>query len=222
MVEAKATGALIGDVPVVTVTPKATTREVGELALMVIAIGGGLAGVAIVGYRLASGCWVWDLGCQAEKAAGVAKDLLVSIPGAVGGGLTATGKAVWDTSYKAGEATGEEYNALTLQQGGAFTPLNMLVTQARSNVQGDSILLKAVPQTPQGDDSSNWTWQDDKGANLQCDASTNKCTGQGPLMIGLPAGQTLSDFCGGSPSSPICSGVSTKKGGVLGLGMFGL
>jgi len=45
-----------------------------------------------------------------------------------------------------------------------------------------------VPQTPEGFNASNWTWDLKSGTKL-----------------GLPANMTPGEFCAGSPESPICA-----------------
>jgi hypothetical protein len=213
MVKATATGTMIGDVPVVAITPEASTREIAELGLMAAAVVGvGALAAYFILKPKAGDCWFYDIPCQVAKIGPAAVD--------AAGKLVKT--VIWDTPYKAGEYTGSFFLGQTLQQGGTLTGVNALLAQSRSVIQGNKDILVSVPQTPKDYLPSNWTWEDPNGATLKCDAATGNCTGEGPTMIGLPAGMTLSEFCDGSPGSPICAGVIPAKKGVFGLGVFGL
>ena len=46
------------------------------------------------------------------------------------------------------------------------------------------------PETPEGYNTSNWTW-----------------TLTDNTKLGLPAGMTPGEFCTGSPASPVCAGI---------------
>jgi hypothetical protein len=173
---------------------EASVKEIAALTLIPIGI---IGGAVALGYFLlrpkAGECWFYDVVCKAGEA----------------------GKATTQALYNAQVVQTE-------RAGGLFTGLEAWKAAQRAVEQGSHATLVSIPQTPVGNyTSSNWTWEDDTGANLECDTS-GKCTGQGPLMIGLPAGQTLPEFCDGSPGSPICAGVTPMKKGVFGLGVFGL
>lgn len=165
---------------------EASIKELGIL----LAAGIGIGGAALVGYRLASGCWPWDLICQAKAAAGGVKDVV---------------KETLKSSYEAGKKTGDFILKQTVEKGGALTGPVMEAAQVRSLLQGANVTLVSAPETPEGYNPSNWTWQG-PGGNLQC--TGDKCTGQGPLMIGLPANMTLTEFCSSSPDSPMCKDVT--------------
>ena len=164
-----------------------TVKETALLGLLPIAvIGVGITAAYFLLKPKEGECWFFDAVCQARKA----------------------GKDVAQTVYNVAASQTE-------RKGGILTGANVFVTQARSIVQGSPLNLKAVPTTPSGYSSSNWTWEL-PGGDLQCDAS-GKCTGSGPVQVGLPAGMTFGEFCEGSPESPMCKDAAftlTKKGPV--------
>lgn len=70
-------------------------------------------------------------------------------------------------------------------------PLTELYAQYRNALQGSPVSYVSAPSTPEGYSPSNWIWERDG------------------VKIGLPAGMTFTEFCKGSPDSPMCKGVWT-------------
>jgi hypothetical protein len=131
-------------------------------------IGGALiaAAVALWLNRPKEGdCWFFDAACMAKKA----------------------GKDAAQTVYNV-------YAGNVERSGGLFTGLTVDSAIARNIAQGSPADFEAVPVTPTGFTSSNWTWSKKDTAGSVC-------------KIGLPAGMTLAEFCNTSPTAPICHGV---------------
>lgn len=168
-----------------------------EIAAILIGGTVAVAGAAIVGYRLVTKCWPWDLSCQAGQLLNAGTQIIEK-----------TVENIIKAPYEAGKAAGDFWLKNFAEQGGAFTAINAAATQSRSIAEGSTITLKYVPPTPEGNNPTNWTWQG-PGGTLKCDAS-GKCTGAGPLQIGLPAGMSLAEFCFGSPDSPMCRDTSLQ------------
>lgn len=163
--------------------------------VILLAVVGGLGYLAYNAIKPKAGdCWFYDLPCQAGKL----------------------GKQTEQTVYNV-------YSSQTQQSGGLFTGLNAWATQQRAALQGSPIVLQNVPPTPAGYNASNWTWISNDPGNLTCDAS-GKCTGEGPLNVGLPAGMTLQEFCAkGGASTDLCpQNTQVTKKGLLGWNFFGL
>lgn len=74
----------------------------------------------------------------------------------------------------------------TQKSGGALTWLNVDATVLRSLLQGSPLQFEGVPATPEGYLPSNWMWY---------------YPSEVPVKVGLPAGQTLQDFCQVSPGA---------------------
>jgi hypothetical protein len=120
------------------------------------------------------------------------------------------------------DAVQNTYNYVVSQterDGGLLTPLNTFLTTERAKAQGSPINFVSVPPTPAGFTSSNWTW---KTNSPTFDDGTGPASDISPISVGLPAGQTLLEFCERSPGAgAICNNVVTKKQGIDLVGALG-